>query len=197
MAGHEGDVARSWRPRGAKEIIGSTGEGQAGSRRWAAAIVFSRDEIRWRRPRIRNHGMAALALRRRLAVGSCPTRDSHRSDWRWRARRGARSPSSTPWFPRAALEAGPRQSSEMSELPPVAFSRHHTRTAYHLRPRPTGLLVQIRTNLNFAGALALEVGACARWRRAGPARAGRLGSGSGGIQGHPAVCSTAPTQRTP
>jgi hypothetical protein len=33
VAGHEGDVARSWRPGGAKEIIGSTGKGQAGSRR--------------------------------------------------------------------------------------------------------------------------------------------------------------------
>jgi hypothetical protein len=41
----------------------------------------------------------------------------------------------------------------MSELPPVALSRHHTRTAYYLRPRPTVLLVQTRTNLNFAGAL--------------------------------------------
>jgi hypothetical protein len=42
----------------------------------------------------------------------------------------------------------------MSELPPVVLSLHHTRTAYHLRPRPTELLGQTRTNLDFAGALA-------------------------------------------
>ena len=41
----------------------------------------------------------------------------------------------------------------MSELPPVVLSLHHTRTAYHLRPRPTELLGQTRTNLDFAGAL--------------------------------------------
>ena len=56
-----------------------------------------------------------------------------------------------------AGDAGPRQSSEMSELPPVVLSLHHTRTAYHLRPRPTELLGQTRTNLDFAGALAGDV----------------------------------------